>query len=129
MHSEDHKQWDHMMGNDAMNELLLSGEHPWLNRAVENPARITEDFIGDDGYTYTSEASIKTAVSRHPDTNAVIVYPTIRMVDGKLTSLDGRKAYDIAIEKGDYIITGGDEEFGNEISKGISSWLNRKGMK
>ena len=129
MHSEDHKQWENMMGDDAMNELLLSGDYPWLNRAADNPARLTQDFIGPDGYTYTSESSIETAVARHPDTNAVIVYPTIRMIGGKLMRLDGKKAYETAIKKGDYIQVGGNEDFGNEISKGISAWLNRRGAK
>ena len=129
MHSEDHRQWESMMGDDAMNELLLSGEHPWLNRAVENPARLESEFTGEDGYTYTTESSILTEVSRHPDTNVVIIYPTIRMIDGELKSLDSRKARDIAVKKGDYIQVGGDEEFGTEVSKGISAWLDREGRK
>ena len=131
MHSDDHRQWEHMMGDDAMNELLLSGNHPWLNRAVESPARLAEEFIGPDGWTYTEGASIRTMHSRHPDSNAVIVYPTIRMNEktGKLESLSDQEAFDEAIKKGDYIQTGGDDDFGYEISKGISNWLQRRGAK
>ena len=129
MNSGDHRKWESMMGNDSMNELLLSGEHLWLNRAVENPARLESEFIGPDGYTYTQESSILTEVSRHPDTNVVIIYPTIRMIDGELKSLDSRKARDIAVKKGDYIQVGGDEKFGTEVSKGISKWLDRQGQK
>ena len=33
----------------------------------------------------------------------------------------------MAIKNEDYIQVGGDEDFGTEISKGISNWLEREG--
>ena len=124
----DDKAWDSMMGNQAMEDLLLSGDYPWLNRAVENPARLETEWMDQNGYTWSGESSILTAVSTNAETGIVMVYPTIRMIDGELKELSGVEAKDKAMELEDYIEVP-NEEMGNEISKGISNWLERQGEK
>ena len=65
----------------------LPKERPaWLKRAL-------------DPSTPTTQAKESVRTASHEGK----LYPTIRMIDGKLTKLSDDEAYDMAMEKGDYI--------------------------
>lgn len=53
------------------------------------------------------------------------LYPTIRMIDGKLVKLSSREAYNMAIDKGDFIQFNSDEE-ANEFSNTLSKLIDDK---
>tara|TARA_R100000329_G_scaffold92557_1_gene77234 strand:+ start:147 stop:455 length:309 start_codon:yes stop_codon:yes gene_type:complete len=89
------------------------GERPaWLTRAM-NPS------------TPTTEAR-ETIRTMSMDGK---LFPTIRMINGKLTRLSDRQAYDMAIEKGDFIQFDSDEqatEFSKKLSDMVADARNRK---
>ena len=53
------------------------------------------------------------------------LFPTIRMIDGKLTKLEPNNAYDMAIDRGDYIQFESDEA-ATAFSKRLSKMIDRK---
>jgi len=57
------------------------------------------------------------------------LFPTVRMINGKLTKLEAKEAYDMAIEKRDYIQFNSDEEatkFSKDLSRMIGEVRNGK---
>ena len=53
------------------------------------------------------------------------LFPTIRMINGKLTKLTPNDAYDMAVEKGDYIQFDSDAA-ATAFSKRLSNMIERK---
>ena len=53
------------------------------------------------------------------------LFPTIRMIDGKLTKLKPNDAYDMAVEKGDFIQFESDAA-ADAFSKRLSKMIDRK---
>lgn len=77
----------------------------WLRRALDPSTPTTE-----------ARETIKTM------SNDGKLFPTIRMINGKLTRLSDRQAYDMAIEKGDFIQFDSDEQ-ATEFSKKLSDMV------
>ena len=88
-------------------------DREWIKRAL-------------DPSTPTTEAmeTVRTGSSEYKGKE--ILFPTIRMIDGKLVDL-GEKAMDVAIEKGDFIEFNTPEEaeiFSKNLSKMIDNARN-----
>lgn len=54
-----------------------------------------------------------------------MLFPTIRMINGKLTRLSKQQAYDMAVRMGDYMQFTSDEK-ADEYSKRLSAMIQRK---
>lgn len=71
----------------------------WEKRAL-NPNTPTIKIKGKDGRV--QDATIQSGSSPHPETGKEILYPFIRLIDGKLVKLDPKEAKEHALKKGDY---------------------------
>jgi len=80
----------------------------WVQRALDPK---TPEMNGKTVFTQSSEYQGKE-----------ILYPTIRMIEGKLMDL-GDKAMDFAIEKGDFITLDSPEE-ANKLGQMLSDLIN-----
>jgi len=80
----------------------------WVKRALDPK---TPEMNGKTVFTQSSEYQGKE-----------ILYPTIRMIEGKLMDL-GDKAMDFAIEKGDFITLDSPEE-ANKLGQMLSDLIN-----
>jgi len=92
-----------------MNESYNAYDREWIKRAL-------------DPSTPTTEAmeTVKTASGEYQGKE--ILFPTIRMIEGKLINL-GEKAMDYAIEKGDFISFNTPDE-AKAFSTGLSSMID-----
>jgi len=92
-----------------MNESYNTYDREWIKRAL-------------DPSTPTTEAmeTVKTASGEYQGKE--ILFPTIRMIEGKLINL-GEKAMDYAIEKGDFISFNTPDE-AKAFSTGLSSMID-----
>ena len=52
-----------------------------------------------------------------------ILYPTIRMIDGKLTELSSKQAFDMAVKNKDFIIFQ-DGRSANNFAKGLTDYIS-----
>ena len=96
-----------------MTELNMPYDREWIKRAL-------------DPSTPTTEAmeTVKTASEEYQGKE--ILFPTIRMINGKLINLEELgegKAMDYAIEKGDFITFNTPEE-ATAFSTGLSSMID-----
>jgi len=66
------------------------GKYKWVKRALDKRTPTTKN-----------NETVRTASSHHKGKE--ILYPTIRMIDGKLKKLSDKKAKQHALIKGDYI--------------------------
>jgi hypothetical protein len=82
----------------------------WVQRALDPK---TPEMNGKTVFTQSSEYQGKE-----------ILYPTIRMIEGKLMDL-GDKAMDFAIEKGDFITLDSPEE-ANKLGQMLSDLINAR---
>jgi len=92
-----------------MNESYNAYDREWIKRAL-------------DPSTPTTEAmeTVRTASGEYQGKE--ILFPTIRMIEGKLINL-GEKAMDYAIEKGDFISFNTPDE-AKAFSTGLSSMID-----
>jgi hypothetical protein len=92
-----------------MNESYNTYDREWIKRAL-------------DPSTPTTEAmeTVRTASGEYQGKE--ILFPTIRMIEGKLINL-GEKAMDYAIEKGDFISFNTPDE-AKAFSTGLSSMID-----
>ena len=92
-----------------MNESYNTYDREWIKRAL-------------DPSTPTTEAmeTVKTGSGEYQGKE--ILFPTIRMINGKLINL-GEKAMDYAIEKGDFITFNTPQE-ANAFSIGLSNMID-----
>lgn len=74
-------------------------EMPWAKRAMDSntPTLPVEGAVGMP----IGQATVQTVNNEYKGKE--IVYPTIRMIDGKLQKLKPDTAFNMAIEKGDYV--------------------------
>ena len=84
----------------------------WIKRALDlsTPSTIAKE-------------TVKTASSRFEDKE--ILFPTIRLVDGKLKKFSIKEAFDIAIQNNDFISFNTPDE-ATSYSKGLSGIINMK---
>jgi|TARA_R100000149_G_scaffold16765_1_gene6217 hypothetical protein len=52
-----------------------------------------------------------------------ILYPTVRMINGKLTELSSKQAFDMAIKKKDFIVFQ-DGPSANKFAKGLTDYIS-----
>lgn len=79
----------------------------WLRRALDPSTPTTE-----------ARETIKTM------SNDGKLFPTIRMINGKLKKLSDREAYDMAMDKGDFIQFDSDEQ-ATQFSKMLSDMIGK----
>ena len=84
----------------------------WLRRALNKSTPPTKD----QETMRTESASIARGVE--------ILYPTVRMVGGKLKKLSSDEAYDTALKKKDFVITKGRSQ-ATALSKRLSAKVGR----
>ena len=92
-----------------MTELNMSYDKEWIKRAL-------------DPSTPTTEAMETVRTESKEYQGKEILFPTIRMINGKLINL-GDKAMDYAIEKGDFISFNTPDE-AKAFSTGLSSMID-----
>lgn len=80
----------------------------WLQRALDPSTPTTQ-----------ARETIKTM------SNDGKLFPTIRMINGKLKKLSKREAYDMALDKGDFIQFDSDEQ-ATEFSKMLSDMIGKE---
>lgn len=96
----------------------VDGKVPsWLRRALNKNTPTTKD-----GETMRTESA---SIAK----DMVILYPTVRMVRGKLKKLSSDEAYDIAVKKKDFVVTKTEAQ-ATALSKRLSAKVGRvRGMK
>lgn len=96
----------------------VDGKVPsWLRRALNKNTPTTKDRE-----TMRTESA---SVAKDLD----ILYPTVRMVGGKLKKLSSDEAYDMALKKKDFVVTKGTSQ-ATALSKRLSAKVGRvRGMK
>ena len=86
----------------------------WLARALNSKTPMTKD-----------NETVRTA-HRPIGNNRDIVFPTIRMVNGKLKRMSEDEAYETALKKKDFIVTSDGLEMSKRISRRIAKSRNLK---
>ena len=68
-------------------------EPAWLKRALDPNSPIDKKW----------NSKLKTRSTEHPETGKEILYPKVRMLNGKLIRMSDREAELVALNKGDYL--------------------------
>ena len=92
-----------------MNESYNTYDREWIKRALDTSTPTTEAM-----------ETVRTESGEYQGKE--ILFPTIRMIEGKLINL-GEKAMDYAIEKGDFISFNTPDE-AKAFSTGLSSMID-----
>lgn len=93
-----------------MSSILDKNRPAWLKRALDPSTPTTKDK--ETVRTMSVDGKL---------------FPTIRMIDGKLVRLSADEAYEMAMKKGDYIQLKDDSE-ATKVSKEISSLIGKARM-
>lgn len=97
---------------------MLPAELPaWLQRAWNPSTPMTKQ-----------NETMRTGTHYSPSLKGMMVYPTIRMVDGKLTQMDDEDARARAVQMKDYILLPGMEDYkqGARFSQALSREAARR---
>ena len=85
----------------------------WEKRALDPRTPTTDD-----------NETVRTGSSKHPKTGKEILYPTIRLIDGKLKKLSKKEARSHALIKEDFLQFDTPEE-ATKYSKNLSDRINK----
>jgi len=102
---------------DEFAQMLPAALPAWLKRAWNPKTPMTKQ-----------NETMRTATHYSPSLKGMMVYPTIRMVDGRLTQMNDKDARDRAVRAKDYILLPGMQDYkqGARFSQALSREAARR---